>query len=72
MNTSLTADSRSDKGEDSEKESHLKGTATCTTDKRRKIEAGNMFILPPMHAVKMTERCASSSYSRTLLYILDR
>ena len=60
MNTSLTTDSRSDKGEDSEKESHLERTATCITGKKRKIEAGNMFILPPMHTVNITVRCASS------------
>ena len=56
MNTSLTTDSRSDKGEDSEEESHLERTATCTTGKKRKTETSNMFILPPMHAVKMI-RC---------------
>ena len=60
MSTSLTTDSRSEKGEESEKESHLERTATCNAGKRRKIEAGNMFILPPMHAVNITVRCASS------------
>ena len=64
MDTSLTIDSRSDKG-DSQKKSHVESTTT-NTDRKRRRTAGNMAV----HDVRITVRCASS-YSRITSTILS-
>ena len=64
VDTSLTIDSRSDKG-DSEKRSHVESTTTNTGRKRRRM-AGNMAV----HVVRITVRCASC-YSRITSTILN-
>ena len=58
----LTTDSRSD-SEDSERESHVESTTTCTTHRNRKRTAGNIAV----YDVRITVRCASS-YSGTALF----